>query len=53
MPGHVKLGKAGEADPDPAPYLVVSMEMKREDMKKNSYNKNIKNNNQQSYRDKK
>jgi hypothetical protein len=32
MPGHVKLGKAGEPDPDPLPYLVVSMEMKREDM---------------------
>ena len=32
MPGHVKLGKAGEADPDPLPYLVVTMEMKRADM---------------------
>ena len=32
MPGHVKLGKSGEPDPDPIPYLVVSMEMKREDM---------------------
>ena len=31
MPGHVKLGKAGEPDPDPTPYLVVSLEMKRED----------------------
>ena len=31
MPGHVKLGKAGEPDPDPMPYLVVSMETKRED----------------------
>ena len=31
MPGHVKLGKAGEPDPDPAPYLVVTMEMKRAD----------------------
>lgn len=31
MPGHVKLGKPGEADPDPAPYLVVTLEMKRED----------------------
>jgi len=30
MPGHVKLGKTGEPDPDPCPYLVVSMEMKRE-----------------------
>ena len=34
MPGHVKLGKAGEPDPDPIPYLVVSMEMKREDAHK-------------------
>jgi hypothetical protein len=34
MPGHVKLGKAGEPDPDPLPYLVVSLEMKREDMLK-------------------
>jgi myosin heavy chain 6/7 len=34
MPGHIKLGKSGEPDPDPAPYLVVSMEMKREDMLK-------------------
>ena len=31
MPGHVKLGKAGEPDPDPCPYLVVTLEMKRED----------------------
>merc|ERR1712123_154532 len=30
MPGHVKLGKTGEADPDPSPYLCVSMDMKRE-----------------------
>ena len=34
MPGHVKLGKPGEADPDPTPYLVISMEMKRADMLK-------------------
>ena len=34
MPGHVKAGKAGEKDPDPEPYLVVTMEMKREDQKK-------------------
>ena len=34
MPGHVKLGKTGEPDPDPTPYLVVSMEMKREAMAK-------------------
>ena len=32
MPGHVKLGKAGEPDPDPLPYLVVTLEMKRADM---------------------
>ena len=25
----MKLGKTGEPDPDPLPYLVVSMEMKR------------------------
>ena len=31
MPGHVKLGKKGEADPDPMPYLIVSIEQKRED----------------------
>ena len=35
MPGHIKLGKAGEPDPDPMPYLVVSMETKRADMLKN------------------
>ena len=34
MPGHVKLGKPGEPDPDPTEYLVVSMEMKREDSHK-------------------
>ena len=34
MPGHVKLGKPGEPDPDPAPYLVISMDMKRADMLK-------------------
>merc|ERR1712141_390571 len=32
MPGHVKAGKPGAEDPDPAPYLVVTLEMKREDM---------------------
>ena len=32
MPGHIKLGKSGEPDPDPLPYLVVTMEMKRADM---------------------
>jgi hypothetical protein len=31
MPGHVKLGKSGEPDPDPCPYLVVTLEMKRAD----------------------
>ena len=34
MPGHVKLGKAGEPDPDPAGYLIISMDMKRADMLK-------------------
>ena len=34
MPGHVKLGATGEPDPDPLPYLVVSMDMKRADMAK-------------------
>jgi myosin protein heavy chain/myosin heavy chain 6/7 len=28
------LGKSGEPDLDPLPYLVVSMEMKRDDMLK-------------------
>jgi myosin heavy chain 6/7 len=32
MPGHIKLGKSGEPDPDPLPYLVVTMDMKRADM---------------------
>ena len=31
MPGHVKLGKAGEPDPSPLPFLVVSLEQKRAD----------------------
>ena len=34
MPGHIKLGKSGEPDPDPAPYLIISMDMKRADMLK-------------------
>ncbi|QQP48816.1 Myosin heavy chain 1 [Caligus rogercresseyi] len=34
MPGHVKLGKSNEPDPDPLPYLVVSNEMRRNDMNK-------------------
>ena len=48
MPGHVKLGKPGEPDPDPEPYLVVTMEMKRDaanipyDPKKSYYYKNEK-----------
>ena len=32
MLGHVKLGKKGEPDPDPMPYLVISLEQKRDDM---------------------
>ena len=31
MPGNVKLGAKGEPDPDPVPYLVVPMEVKRAD----------------------
>ena len=31
MPGNVKLGAKGEPDPDPIPYLVVPMEVKRAD----------------------
>ena len=34
MPGHVKASKPGSIDPDPLPYLVVTLEMKREDMLK-------------------
>eukprot|EP00095_Tigriopus_kingsejongensis_P003450 maker-scaffold13_size735724-snap-gene-0.11 protein:Tk03450 transcript:maker-scaffold13_size735724-snap-gene-0.11-mRNA-1 annotation:"myosin heavy muscle isoform x29" len=34
MPGHVKLGKSGEPDPDPMPYLMVAMDVKRQDMLK-------------------
>jgi len=34
MPGHVKLGKAGEPDLDPMPYLVCDMETKRKDQNK-------------------
>ena len=33
MPGHVKKGKGGP-DPDPSEYLIVSMDMKREDQMK-------------------
>ena len=31
MPGHVVKKKPGEEDPDPTPFLVVSMELKKED----------------------
>lgn len=31
MPGNVKLGSSNEPDPDPLPYLAVSMDMKRQD----------------------
>ena len=31
MPGHVKSGGSKGADPDPAPFLFVSFEMKKED----------------------
>merc|ERR1711913_82696 len=34
MPGHIKKAKEGEVDPDPLPYLVVTLEMKREDSMK-------------------
>ena len=34
MPGHIKLGNPGEADPDPLPFLVVNTEDKRKDMLK-------------------
>merc|ERR1712038_1000252 len=34
MPGHQKKAKPGEVDPDPTPYLVVTLEMKREFMQK-------------------
>ena len=34
MPGHIKLGKAGEPDPDPMPYLVVPIDVKRADQNK-------------------
>ena len=30
MPGHQKKAKPGEVDPDPTPYLVVTLDMKRE-----------------------
>merc|ERR1739847_42944 len=30
MPGHQKKAKPGDVDPDPTPYLIVTLEMKRE-----------------------
>jgi hypothetical protein len=29
MPGHIKLTKTGQADPDPTEFLVPNMDMKR------------------------
>jgi hypothetical protein len=34
MPGHIKLTKTGQPDPDPTEYLVPSIEMKRADQQK-------------------
>ena len=34
MPGHVRKGKNAGEDPDPSEYLIVSMDMKREDQMK-------------------
>ena len=34
MPGHEKKKKNAGDDPDPSEYLIVSMEMKREDQSK-------------------
>jgi len=34
MPGNVKLGSSAEPDPDPAAFLYVSNDMKRQDMLK-------------------
>ena len=34
MPGHIKLGSAGQPDPDPTPYLIVSQDQKNEDQMK-------------------
>ena len=31
MPGHIKKADPNEKDPDPLPYLVVTLEMKRAD----------------------
>jgi len=34
MPGHIKLTKTGQADPDPTEFILPSMEMKRNDQQK-------------------
>ena len=34
MPGHIKLTKSGQPDPDPSEFLIPSMEMKRESQNK-------------------
>ena len=34
MPGHEKKKKNADGDPDPSEYLIVSMDMKREDQAK-------------------
>merc|ERR1712098_39175 len=34
MPGHIKLTKTGQPDPDPTEFLVPSIEMKRADQSK-------------------
>ncbi|CAB4054204.1 MYH6_7 [Lepeophtheirus salmonis] len=34
MPGNIKLGASNEPDPDPAPFLYVSFDMKRNDQLK-------------------
>ncbi len=34
MPGHIKLSKSGQADPDPSEFLVPTIEMKRADQQK-------------------
>lgn len=39
MPGHMKAGGSKEVDPDPAPFLIVSFEIKKEDSLK-PYNAN-------------
>ena len=34
MPGHIKLTKTGQPDPDPTEFLLPSIEMKRADQQK-------------------